>query len=158
MTKLVDLDHRWALLIGRVFIAFGSIEHLTHECLKEWLKDPIYNHLKNINLSRRIDLVIDLVQTQNFDKNNTEYFVSLCRLAKIIAEKRNILAHNPLVLTLFYGNPDFHEIIQSTIKEDIYITFEELEHITIESEDLANLLIEAKVKFSLEGWKGWPIP
>lgn len=31
MSKLVDLDHKWATLIGRVFIAFGTIESITHK-------------------------------------------------------------------------------------------------------------------------------
>lgn len=143
MTKIVDLDHKWALMIGRVFIAFGAIEKLTHDCLIEWLQDPIYMHLKNQQLSKRIDLVIELVRSKGFKSDNTEKFVILLNAAKRLAEKRNLLAHNPLLLDLFSG--EFQEIIQSNLKDHVFIKFEELVKIVDESEALESQLIEAKV-------------
>lgn len=156
MAKIVDLDHKWALLIGRVFIAFGAIEKLTLDCLAEWLQDPIYDHLKNSRLSTRIDLVIELARAQNFNITNIENFIELLKKAKKLAEKRNLIAHNPLLLKIFSVEPYVQEIIQSNIKNEVYITFEELETITTECEELENLLIGAKVKFSLEDWPGLP--
>lgn len=151
MEKIVDLDHKWALMIGRVFIAFGAIEKLTHDCLVEWLKDPIYEHLKNCRLGTRIDLVIELVKAKDFKSDNIENFISLLNKTKKLAEKRNLLAHNPLLLDLFAG--EFQEIIQSNVKSDVYITFDELERIMEESEAMESLLIKAKVTFSLENWR-----
>lgn len=158
MAEIVDLDHKWATLIGRVFMAFGTIEKLTHECLKEWLKDPIYDHLKKIRLSQRIDMVIDLIGAKPFEEKNIVKFVLLMKEAKKLAEKRNILAHNPLLLTLFYGDPDFHEIIQHNFKENKYVTFDELKKIVKDSEMLATELIETKVKIGLEGRTGLSPP
>ena len=151
MAKIVDLDHKWALMIGRVFIAFGAIEKLTHDCLIEWLKDPIYEHLKSSRLSTRIDLVIELVKAKDFKSDNVENFITLLNRAKKLAEKRNLLAHNPLLLDLFAG--EFQEIIQSNLKDDVYMTFEELVRIVEESEAMEGLLIEAKVMFKLEDWQ-----
>ena len=50
MSTLVDLDHKWATKIGRVFISFGSIEHITMTCLKEMPKDNIFNTIQFFKL------------------------------------------------------------------------------------------------------------
>ena len=76
--------------------------------------------------------------------------------AKKLAEKRNIIAHNPLLLALYYGDPDFQEIIQSIKNENDRITFDELEQIAESSEQVANDLIEKKVRMGLEDWSGLP--
>ena len=61
MANFVDSEHKWATLIGRIFVAFGAIEKLTHECMQEWLNETAYKHLKGSRLARRIDLVQRIV-------------------------------------------------------------------------------------------------
>lgn len=157
MAKLVDLDHKWATLIGRVFIAFGSIERTTHECLNKWLKDPVYPHIKNMRFASRVDLLIDVTEHHGFQKNHTAPFVANLKRAKELAQKRNLIAHNPLMLCLFQGENDFIEAIASTVKDDVTMEYHELEKLMTESETLASNLIEGSVKFSLEGWEGLSI-
>ncbi len=157
MTEIFDFDIKWATLIGRLFIAFGYIEKITHNCLVEWLKDPIYPHIKNMNLGRRIDLVIDLAKAQEYTKENIEQFISHLKQAKTLSEKRNIVAHNPLMLTLFQGDPDFVEVIQSIKKDEVFIEFHQLEDIVLQTESVCSNLLEIKVKFGLEGWEGLPL-
>jgi len=157
MAKIVDLDHKWATLIGRVFISFGSIERLTHESLKKWLKDPIYSHIKNMRFSARVDLLIDIVTEQGFQDENVAPFINNLKLSKEMAKKRNLIAHNPLMLCLFQEEPDFTEAIVSSVKNDVTMELYELETLAEESEKLAANLIEGSVKFDLEGWKGLTI-
>lgn len=157
MSKLVDLDHKWATLIGRVFIAFGSIERQTHESLKKWLEDPVYPHIKHMKLSQRIDLLIDVVKKQNFEQENIDSFVADLTEAKSFAKRRNLIAHNPLMLFLFQEEPNFIEAIVSNIKDDVTMEFHELEELAISSEELASNIIDGVTKFRLEGWEGSPI-
>ena len=157
MAKLVDLEHKWATLIGRVFIAFGSIERQTHECLKKWLGDPAYPHVKNMRLAQRIDLLIDIVKEQDFEKANIDSFVESLNVAKSMARQRNLIAHNPLMLCLFQEEADFIEAIVSNVKDDVTMEFHELQDLAERSEELASNLIEGEIKFRLEGWEGLPV-
>jgi len=157
MAKIVDLDHKWATLIGRVFISFGSIERLTHENLKKWLKDPIYPHVKNMSFALRVDLLIDVVSQQGFQDDNVASFIKNLKFSKELAKKRNLIAHNPLMLCLFQDEMEFIEAIVSNVKDDVTMEFHELEVFTEESEKLATNLIEGAAKFDLEGWEGLPL-
>lgn len=154
MAKLVDLDHKWATLIGRVFIAFGSIERQTHESLKKWLEEPIYRHIKHMKLSQRIDLLVDVVKKQSFEQENIDSFIADLIKAKSLAKKRNLIAHNPLMLCLFHEETDFIEAIVSNIKDDVTMEYHELEELAISSEELASNIIDGITKFRLEGWEG----
>ncbi|MES9828205.1 MAG: hypothetical protein ABW201_08070 [Candidatus Thiodiazotropha sp.] len=157
MANLVDLDHKWAILIGRVFIAFGSIERTTHECLKKWLEEPVYPHVKHMKFSSRVDLLIDVTKKQKYSEENTNEFVSNLKEAKELAKKRNLIAHNPLMLCLFQGEGDFVEAIASNLRDDLTMEFHELEDLMHKSEELASSLIDGTTKFRLEGWEGLPI-
>lgn len=157
MAKIVDLDHRWATLIGRVFIAFGSIERQTHESLKKWLEEPVYPHVKHMKLSQRVDLLIDVVQQQSFDKDNIDSFIVDLKKAKNLTKTRNLIAHNPLMLCLFQEKKDFVEAIVSNVKDDVTMEFLELEELAASSEELASNIIDGVTKFRLEGCEGLPI-
>ncbi len=155
MVKIVDLNDKWAVLIGRLFIAFGSIERTTHNCLIDWLKDPTYAHISKMRFSQRVDVIIDLLGTLEFVEQNKADLIQGLKKAKKLAEKRNIVAHNPLMLDLFDG--DFKEIIISNTKDGVTITFEELQQITQSAESLSTELINTCTKIKLEGWEGLPI-
>ena len=157
MAKIVDLDHRWATLIGRVFIAFGSIERQMHESLKKWLEEPVYPHVKHMKLSQRVDLLIDVVQQQSFDKDNIDSFIVDLKKAKNLTKTRNLIAHNPLMLCLFQEKKDFVEAIVSNVKDDVTMEFLELEELAASSEELASNIIDGVTKFRLEGCEGLPI-
>lgn len=157
MAKLVDLDHKWATLIGRVFISFGTIERQTHELLKKWLENPVYPHVKHMRLSQRIDLLIDVVKRQGFEQNNINSFVADLTKAKKLATKRNLIAHNPLMLCLFQEETNLIEAIVSNINDDVTMEYHELEELAITSEELASDIIYGVTKFRLEDWKDLPI-
>lgn len=155
MAKIVDLDDKWAIHIGRLFIAFGAIERTTHNCLIDWLKDPTYTHISKMRFSQRVDVIIDLLQELQFvEQNKVDLTVGLNKARKL-AEKRNIVAHNPLMLDLFDG--EFKEVIISNTKVGVTITFEELEQLTKDAESLSTKLINICTKIKLEGWEGLPL-
>ncbi len=142
MVKIVDLKGEWAALIGRLFISFGSIENITHACMLDWMKDPIYDHLKNMTFSRRVDLVVTLLSDQPFKKEFSEEFEIYFKSAKKLAEYRNLVAHNPLMLVLFTETGDFQEAITHVHKEEKFIDFNELRAIVEEIEFVENKIKE----------------
>lgn len=152
MAKIVDLNDKWAVLIGRLFIAFGAIERTTHNCLIDWLKDPTYTHISKMRFSRRVDVIIDLLEELDFLEKNKNNLILGLKKAKKLAEKRNIVAHNPLMLDLFDG--DFKEIIISNTKEGVTMNFQELKELTQTAESLSTELIHICTKIKLEGWEG----
>lgn len=148
MTKLVDLEHVWAKLIGRTFIAFGSIEKSTYEYLESWVSLKVFIYIKDLGLTKKLDLLIDLCDEQQYE--NIAELIEYFELAKKLTLKRNIIAHNPLILTLYEGDDKFTEIIQSIKKENTQIDLEELKEITIKSEEIASKLINFKILHELK--------
>lgn len=84
-------------------------------------------------------------------------FISNLQLAKELAKKRNLIAHNPLMLCLFQGEEDFIEAITSNFKQDFIMEFNELEDLMAKSESLATDLIDGTTKFRFERCEGFPI-
>lgn len=108
-----------------------------------------------MRFSQRVDVIIDLLQELQFvEQNKVDLTVGLNKARKL-AEKRNIVAHNPLMLDLFDG--EFKEVIISNTKVGVTITFEELEQLTKDAESLSTKLINICTKIKLEGWEGLPL-
>ena len=154
MVKLVDLENKWALEIGKLFVAFGSIESLTYTSIKAFSTDPIYKHLIKMRLSSRIDVVVDLVSNKKLSEPNKREFIDNLKKVKKLAEKRNLIAHNPLVLQLFdneTGQDVFREIILSVKNERMHIEFDELMVVSQEAEKLSSSLHRNMAAFRNEG-------
>ncbi|TYT73146.1 hypothetical protein [Desulfobotulus mexicanus] len=152
MARIIDFDHKWATLVGRVFIAFGVMESITYECLKDWLKDSVYRSVKNMQFAQRVNLVIDLAKEQDAPKERIEIFISNLNRVKKLAEKRNIIAHNPLVLNIFQEG-GYAEGIVSSKNENKFICFDELEQLVIQAEALERELSESKMRLREHEWK-----
>jgi len=166
MVSLVD-EEKWAPLIGRFFLSFGSIESVTHDCIRIWSGKIIHKHIKNMPLSRRIDLAIDLIAEQSYSDTNKAIFIKDFQQAKILVEQRNLIAHSPLMLVLFQDEPNtpFHEAIVSNTKDGHFVKFEELQEALSLAKTVAERIHHNMAAFRLEGinlnaipseWKGLP--
>lgn len=145
MTKIVDLSHQWAVEIGRVFIAFGSIEFVTHDCLKKVPRDAIYDAANRMSLGPRIDLLIAILTSLHEGK--AVRLAVLLRRAKELSEQRNMIAHNPLGLDVYVsekGEPSVLESIRSLRHKNKTMTYEQLVQLRTHCEDLATELYEAQ--------------
>jgi hypothetical protein len=146
MAKIVDFG-KWAAPIGRVFVAFGSIELVTLECLRNIPCDRIQRSTRGFRLSQKIDLIVELLET----KSDTPFsnLSALLLSAKELAKTRNLIAHNPLVLDVYEdtdGGFMFKETIVSLLKKSQRISFSELETFANESERLASALYDCSIK------------
>jgi hypothetical protein len=149
MAKIVDLNHKWATAIGRVFVAFGGIEYTSFKCLENIPKDNILQSTKNLPLGKRIDLLQEILTTH--DNLVTAELISNFREIKKLSEHRNLIAHNPLVLDLYSSGDDddlcLKEKIMSLKKPDKHMYFNELEKLAMDSEMLSSNFLKSALSF-----------
>ena len=138
MSKIVDLKSEWAAAIGQAFVAFGSIEHVAVVCLRELPRDWIQRTTKSFRFGQRIALLVELLEAYD-GAAYKELSVKLQR-AKELAETRNLIAHNPLVMDIFQrrdGSMFSREVI-AHMHQDKHITLVELQAFASEAETLAS--------------------
>lgn len=127
MVKLVDPSHEWATEIGRIVIAFGSIEHVTMLCLQQIPRDPIYKATSEFNLAPRLKLLLAVLEG-NPDPD-AGLLAQLLGDAKKLAEDRNLIVHNPLMLDVYEdsdGGYQFRSAIHSLKNAEKHLTLADL--------------------------------
>lgn len=142
MVKLTNMSGIWSEPIGRVFLAFGSIEHAVLIGLRDIPKDKFQRTVVRMPLASRIELLIEIIES----RSEVPYFVFIDALkkAKELAKLRNILAHNPLVLEVYEAQGNFltTEVIAAMHNEKHRMSFTELNEFVKEAEGLAEQLYE----------------
>lgn len=142
MANLVDLDGEWAAAIGRAFIAFGSIEQVTVNCVREIPRDRIQRSTSKLNLIPRIDLILELLEA--YDGEPFSLLAAKLSLAKQMVKTRNLIAHNPLVLDVYENSAgDFlfqAPVVRSLRNEQHHITLSELQQFAADADTLASEL------------------
>lgn len=140
MAKIVDLDGKWAAAIGKAFVAFGSMEWMTVVCLRDIPIDRIQRSTRSFKLSQRIDLIRELLEVHEGDV--FKLFSETLAAVKVLAEKRNFIAHNPLVFE-FYESVDgdiSHEQVIASMHKEHRMTLPELQAFAEDAEKLASEL------------------
>jgi hypothetical protein len=88
---------RFVELIGTVIKTCGLLEWQINHFIKSSSKDPILaKHVVQLPLRRRIDVLRDLMLTR--PELAAPEVKSLCKELVKIAEARNVVAHNPVVI------------------------------------------------------------
>ena len=128
MAKLVDLDHKWATLIGRGFIAFGHIESCSYACILAFMPDIAAKHLNKRNLASRLEVLRDVARELDIAEPHRLRFLALIDDVRELAETRNLIAHNPLVLNIFEEDEEVFskEMIMSNKSPSKRLEFAEL--------------------------------
>lgn len=142
MAKIVDPEGAWAAAIGKAFVAFGAIEHVTVACLREIPRDRIQRSTRSFRLGQRIDLLVELLEAH--DGESFKKLAAELIRAKEMAKTRNLIAHNPLVLEVYeWGDGSrFHRQVIASLSSDVRITLEDLTTFARDSEGLASSLYE----------------
>jgi len=146
LAKLVDLNGDWSTAIGRAFVAFGGIEHVTVVCLRQLPRDKLQKSTRAFRLGQRIALLLEILEA--YPTPAYQQLASHLERAKALAETRNLIAHNPLVLDI-YERPDgtlFHQQVIAAMHKDRKVTLEELRAFADESEELASALYGASLE------------
>lgn len=137
LVKLVDIHGKWAAAIGQSLVAFGSIEHLTVNCLQEIPKDRIQKSVNSFKLGQRIELILELLEAH--PGLVYEQLAAKLSRAKELLATRNLIAHNPLVLGILHTDGKFthKEAIVSLRGGTRRIELRELQAFAEECEQLA---------------------
>ncbi|MCV2350823.1 hypothetical protein [Paucibacter sp. Y2R2-4] len=150
MVKLVD-STPWIPLIGRLFIAFGSIERTSHDCIREWAGEKIHKHFAKASLSARLALIADLCESREASESTKKAFSAAVSEARSLSKYRNLVAHNPLCLVFLQGDLDTQvlEAIASNV-DDKHLRLEDLSKIAESAERCETKLLQAFVTFRAE--------
>lgn len=134
-----------------MFIAFGSIERTTHECIRNWAGEQIHKHFAKTPLAARIELARDLAQSQDVSQTTKDAFCQSLIRAKNLTKYRNLVAHNPLCLILLQESlsDSLLEAICHVTEDNKYLTFDELSEILATVEDCAEKLLDHYIAFRL---------
>lgn len=133
---------QWRAATGRFLLEFASIEWFTYHIINELPTERIFESTKDLPFRKRADLAIQLLQGKGLDESLTQKAISLLKESIKLAEKRNILAHSPLLLNLF------DEAVGPDLKFDIFrygdsvpeISFEDLEQLCLKVEAITREL------------------
>lgn len=149
VAKIVDLKHEWALAIGRAFVSFGSIEHIVVVGLREVPRDRIHRSIRALGLGQRIALLVEILE--GHDGELYAGFAEALKQAKLLAETRNLIAHNPLVLEVYEFKDGEHwmrEVIAG-LHNDKRLDLKELQKFASDAEALCARLYELGQKVFL---------
>ncbi|OZY87066.1 hypothetical protein CBP51_08795 [Cellvibrio mixtus] len=146
MVRIVDLKGNWAAAIGKAFVAFGSIEHITVACLREIPSDKIPRTAKSFKLGQRIEFLLELLES-----HSEASFANLSEKLKEVKElskMRNLIAHNPLLFEVYkFDNGSlFHREVIAALHSEKRITLSEVEKFASNAETLASELLNASLK------------
>jgi len=134
---------RWALEVGRVLLAFGEIEHQTHECLRQFPRDTIYDSVATMPLARRLALIRNILEGRARVSDKVLDFIKLLKRAEDLLVVRNAVAHNPYVLAFYGDGGDLRMTDElATVKGNRRFTFEEIAAAASEAHVVSLALVE----------------
>jgi len=128
----------WVTLIGRFMVAFGDIENITLLALERISSESLMRTARSLQLTKRIELLSEILGSKESisDEARANFIKSLAG-AKKLSEMRNIIAHNPLLLTVHLDSPGEliagHEIV-SARNEDSRITAKRMQELVEQAE------------------------
>jgi len=87
--------------IGKFIVNFGAAEYLTYILIEELSHDEIVYDLSiDMPLSRRLKLIKDLSLKRKLDKELIDDIKKTINVAEDLAQFRNSIAHNPIMLSV----------------------------------------------------------
>lgn len=96
---------KWVGIVGRFILAFGDIENVTYMALLQLPKDRIFGTTSKLGFGARVDLVLEIVSGHKEVSDDLKAkFSKELLAAKALADTRNLVAHSPLMMTI-YSHP-----------------------------------------------------
>lgn len=108
----------WRKLVGTAILSFGDIEFATIKCLAHLPSDNIFKTTSRLPFSRRVDLIIEILEARKNQVEENKELINKLKRAKELAEWRNVLAHNPLITSIYEHKADGDLVVQKLIKAE----------------------------------------
>ncbi len=98
-----DPSPEWEELIGKSFRQFAEIEYISVKCLSLIPTDKISESASELQFARRASLLIEILEAREIRDQHTESLLDGFKRAKALSTMRNLIAHNPMVLDLYFN-------------------------------------------------------
>ncbi len=152
-------DKKWAPVIGKLMIAFGSIEHSINEMILEMCAAPVAEHiLGSSKLADKLNLLQKVVPThQPLTDEQVKELSALIKKIKDLSEHRNTVAHYPLHLDVFLLDTKGFDAAERISRKPgnrtaTHVTFDQLVTHAADAESIASRLIGSAVERSALGF------
>ena len=89
----------WEPLVGRAMLRFGEIEVITIRCLRFLPGKHKLREVGNWKFTPRVNLILTLLAAKS--DPDRDRLAELLREAKRLVRTRNLIAHNPLEMTVY---------------------------------------------------------
>jgi len=141
--KKIDFDFdEWHSLIGRSIVACGDIELVSYKCLTYLPSEDIIEIVADLAFTKRIDLICKLIEDKPIPQEIKSDFIDLLAKAKKTAETRNIIAHNPLQVSVYEheksGDLFVCPEIQTIRKKNKILRLQDMREFTAKVEELSS--------------------
>lgn len=131
---------QWRAVVGKAIVCFGELELVTHQCLIHLPSEKISDTSSKLPFSKRVDLIVEILEARPSQSSEVSEFVKMLKRAKKLAETRNDIAHNPVMMNIFVheasGDPLLAHCI-ATVRGGRIIDLDEAKEFADEVEDLA---------------------
>lgn len=91
----------WYGVVGKAIVGFGELELVTYKCLAHLPSDKIADTSSRLGFALRVDLIVEILEGREAASELTAEFVRLLKRARVLAQTRNDIAHNPVMLNVF---------------------------------------------------------
>ena len=91
----------WRSVVGRAIVGFGELELITYKCLAHIPSDKISSTSSRLGFSLRVELIVEILEGRKPKPEHVVEFLRMLKRAKKLAETRNDIAHNPVMLNVF---------------------------------------------------------
>jgi hypothetical protein len=134
----------WEALVGKALLRFGDIELISIKCLAWLPKDKIGAAAAKLGFGSRVDILLELLAARETRDSRLEAIMIGMKRAKELAKKRNLIAHNPVMLNLYVNKDETEHLaeysISSARSEGQTMDLDELREFAAEVEDLSATL------------------
>jgi hypothetical protein len=129
-------EQDWPNLVGRFMLAFGEIEHVCTISIEIISQDGIGDIASTLPIEKRID-ILKAILSKREDGESAELLSELGGV-KTYIKRRNLIAHNGLSFFVKQNGKriEFHYHIQSKRDKKFTLNYEQMEALTIETEQL----------------------
>jgi len=135
--------NEWRRVVGKAIVCFGELELITYKCLAHISSDKIAETSSQLPFGRRVDLIIEILEGRKPLPAEIAAFVEMLKRARKLAETRNDIAHNPVMLNVFVHKVSGDVLLEhsiATARGGRFIDLSSATEFADEVEDLASAM------------------
>lgn len=133
----------WESLVGKAILRFGDIELVSLKCLEVIPADKVAESTARLAFAQRAELLIEILEARVDRTRDLNQLLDCFKRAKPLAKKRNLIAHNPVMLDIFVNEDETQMLAEDSIthaRSGETMGLEDLKEFAAAVEDLSSEL------------------